>query len=322
MRRISSQDQYVFDFGGIDDIRENAQKYFDVMKNFGIICFRNAFLDSEKSVDVLFELSKNFNWTPIYINNENGRRSHWIYTQNYDDRALSFKADGSQQGLINPWHLEGIYKKNTMHAAGWNMRNFKCNKSVGQTGFIDSSFLVQMMPLELYQFMKRAKLIHYPIFVRKFPDDHNAMTEKFTKLVKNMEKEIWTTDGDVEISSHAHNAIETHPTFGQEVLRLCPCRERWGNQHLLFSVDDSTPTDEENKMFDEVCQWLEQQLLNEELIWYHEYSEGDFVVPDLFTMIHAARGGFDPGEREFDGFWCYQKNVDYEVNKVRELVKE
>ena len=319
MRRINSQEQYVFEFNGIYDIEENAQKYFDVMKNFGIICFRRAFLDSEKSVDVLFELSKYFNWTPVYKNPGDSRRSHWIYTQNYDDRALAFNLDGSEQGLINPWHLEGMYKKNTMHAAGWNMRNFKCHKSVGQTGFVDASVLIQIMPKDMYEFMKRSKLIHYPIFVRKFPDDHKAMVNKFTKSVKNMEDEIWTIDGNSEISSHAHDAIEDHPTFGCEVLRLCPCRERWGNQHLLFSVDGRQPTDEENKMFDDICQWLSTKLLDESIVWYHEYEEGDLIIPDLFIMIHAARGGFDSGQREFDGFWCYQKNVDYEINKVREI---
>lgn len=321
MRKINSQEEYVFSFNGVADIVDNPQKYVDAMKNYGIVCLRNAFLDSNKSVEVLCELSKHFNWTPVYINKQ-GHRGHWLYTQNYDDRALSFNINGAEQNLINPWHLEGMYKKNSMHAAGWNMRNFSCSESVGQTGFVDASVLVQIMPKDMYEFMKRVKLIHYPIFVREFPNDHMAMADKFAKSVSNMEHEIWTVDGDSEISSHAHQAIENHPTFGHEVLRLCPCRERWGNQHLLFSVDDRAPKAEEKLMFDEVCEWLSSQLLDESLIWYHNYKEGDFIVPDLFVMIHAARGGFEPGQREFDGFWCYKKNIDYEVNKVRELVKE
>lgn len=319
MRKINSQEQYVFDFNGVYDIRENSQKYFNVMRDLGIICFRNAFLDLEKSMDVLFELSKSFNWTPGYISKDDGRLIDWRYSQNYDDRALSFNTEETEQGLINPWHLEGMYKKHTMHAVGWSMKNFKCDSSVGQTGFVDASVLVQRMPEKMYNFMKRARLMHYPIFARKFPEDHKLMVNSFVSSVEEMEEKIWTTDGNSEVSSNAHDAIQNHPTFGYEVLRLCPCCERWGHQHLLFSVDGEKPTAQDHKKFEEIREWLRNQLLDESMVWYHEYKEGDFVVPDLFIMIHAARGGFDPGQREFDGFWCFQKNVDYEVNKVREL---
>lgn len=318
MKKINSQEQYVFDFHGIADIRENSDKYFKVMKDLGIICFRGAFLNLEKSIDVLFELSKGFNWTPGYVAKD-GRQVDWRYTQNYDDRAVGFDVDVVDQGLINPWHLEGMYKKHTMHAVGWSMRNFKCDSSVGQTGFVDASVLVKAMPVDMYEFMKRSKLIHYPIFAKKFPDNYHDMLENFSSCMEKMEEKIWTIDGDTEVSSNAHDAIQNHPTFGYEVLRLCPCCERWGHQHLLFSVDGRKPTQDEKDIFEKICEWLRNQLLDDSMVWYHEYKEGDFVVPDLFTMIHSARGGFSAGEREFDGFWCFQKNVDYTQNFVREI---
>jgi hypothetical protein len=318
MRKINSKNQYVFDFNGVKDIRENSEKYFEVMRDLGIICFRGAFLDLEKSMDVLSELSRGFNWTPGYVA-QDGRKVDWRYTQNYDDRASAFDVDNIEQGLINPWHLEGMYKKHTMHAVGWSMRNFKCDSSVGQTGFVDASVLVETMPIEMYEFMKRSRLIHYPIFAKKFPDDYKAMLLNFSLGVGKMDEKIWTIDGDSEVSSNAHDAIQNHPTFGYEVLRLCPCCERWGHQHLLFSVDGKKPTNDQNQMFEEVREWLRNQLLDESMVWYHEYEEGDFVVPDLFIMIHSAKGGFSPGEREFDGFWCFQKNVDYKENLVREF---
>lgn len=319
MRKINSQEQYVFNFDGISGIRENQKKYSDVMRDFGMLCFRDAFLDLEKSIDVLFELSKNFNWTPGYTQSD-GRKVDWRYTQNYDDRAVTFDVNNVEQGLINPWHLEGMYKKHTMHAVGWNMKNFKCDSSVGQTGFVDASTLVKIMPTDMYEFMKRCRLIHYPIFARKFPENYQVMLDAFSLGVERMDEKIWSLDGNSEVASNAHDAIQNHPTFGYEVLRLCPCCERWGHQHLLFSVDGKKPSSDQYKIFDEVREWLRNQLLDDSMIWYHEYKEGDFVIPDLFIMIHSARGGFSPGEREFDGFWCFEKNVDYTENIVRELI--
>jgi alpha-ketoglutarate-dependent taurine dioxygenase len=321
MKRIKSAEQYVFDFKGIEDVRNNFSTYAYAFENHGIVCFRGAFLEIDKGAEVLAAVSKNLNWTPIY-KNQDGRIADWRYTQNYDDRANNFVTSEVQQGLINPWHLEGMYKKHTMHAVGWTMRNFKCDSSVGQTGFIDASELVSIMPADMYEFMKKAKLIHYPVFARKVPDPYQPMLDHFAAEIDAMHEKIWSVDGDTEISSNAHDAIQNHPTFGYEVLRLCPCCERWGNQHLLFSVDGEKPTEKDNQFFITIQEWLKEVITDESLTWYHEYEEGDFVIPDLFIMIHSAKGGFAPGEREFDGMWCFQKKVDYDENMAIPIRRE
>jgi alpha-ketoglutarate-dependent taurine dioxygenase len=310
MKRISSQDQYVVNFLGINDVIENSHVYSEIFKKYGMVCFRNAHLDDDLSISVLNELAKHFHWSPVY-KKSNGLTSSWKYTQNYDSRVSSVKISELEQSLINPWHLEGMYKKNTQHAAGWKMRNFKCDSNVGQTGFIDSSELIELLPQEMYDFLKKCKLIHYPIFVNKFPDSYSSMLDHFSSEMNQMSEQIWSVDGKWEIASNAHNAIENHPTCGYEVLRLCPCCEIWGHQHLLFSVNNSKPTATDIEKFGYIKSWLRDRILDESLSWYHEWSEGDFLVPDLFIMIHAARGGFFSGQREFDGFWCFESNVDY-----------
>ncbi len=312
MKRIKSSDQYIVKYPGLLEVSKNSSKYAEILKTHGILCFREANLGDETSIDVLTEISNHFHWTPTY-SKQNGRVSNWKYTQHYDDRVgedKEFKPLVSSTKLVNPWHLEGMYKKHTQHAAGWNMRNFKCSSSVGQTGFIDASELVEKMPRDMYSFLKVSKLMHYPIFVTERPDP-DEMTSHFMKMVSLLQSEIWSKDGHMEIASNAHSAIQQHPLMGYEVLRLCPCVEQWGNQHILFSVNGEKPSIDDNQFFKSIQEWLTIQIGSGENIWLHEWEQGDFLIPDLFIMIHAARAGFSSGEREFDGFWCFESGIDY-----------
>lgn len=313
MKRINSQSQYVVNYEGIDSVKENLEELAQILKQHGLLCFRNAHLNDAQATDLLKEVSSHFHWSPVYVK-ANGELSNWKYTQHYDERVgedKEFKPVESAQKLVNPWHLEGMYKKNSQHAAGWNMRHFKCSSSVGQTGFVDASELLEKLPSQMYEFLKAARLIHYPIFVNKRPDPANTMTEHFAHMMNDMHEQIWSVDGHMEIASNAHNAIERHPSLGYEVLRLCPCVEQWGNQHLLFSVGGEKPTEKDIAQFAEIQRWLSSELENRENAWFHEWHEGDFLIPDLFIMIHAARAGFSAGEREFDGFWCFESGIDY-----------
>lgn len=313
MKRINSPAQYVVKYPGFEELQKSSDKYAEIFKQHGILCFRDANLDDNSSIDVLSEMSKYFHWSPTYIKSS-GSLSNWKYTQHYDDRVgenNEFKPIVSADRLVNPWHLEGMYKTNTQHAAGWNMRNFKCSSSFGQTGFVDASELLEKISEDSYLFLKSCRLMHYPIFVKERPAPYEKMTSYFSEQMSLMQEKIWSKDGHMEIASNAHDAIEVHPSNGYEVLRLCPCVEEWGNQHLLFSVDGRLPTESEISRFNEIQEWLRIQLLDEENIWLHEWREGDFLIPDLFIMIHAARAGFSSGEREFDGFWCFEAGIDY-----------
>lgn len=319
MKRINSADQYVVDYQGFEELVENSDKYADIFKKYGMVCFRGANLDDDQSINVLVEISKHFHWSPTYVKS-NGELSNWKYTQHYDDRVgedKEFKPSQSSSLLVNPWHLEGMYKEYPQHAAGWKMRNFKCSSSVGQTGFVDASEMLEKLPNEMYEFLKTAQLMHYPIFVNKRPDPSEKMTSNFFNKMSLMQEEIWSLDGEKEILSKVHNAIQEHPSMGYEVLRLCPCIEQWGNQHLLFSVNGEIPNTDQVNYFNSIQNWLSSELTNEENAWFHEWEQGDFLIPDLFIMIHAAKAGFSSGEREFDGFWCFESEVDYSDESKR-----
>lgn len=319
MKRINSADQYIVKYPGFEELVENSEEYAEIFRKHGMLCFREAHLDDEQATDVLVEMSKYFHWSPVYLKS-NGDLSNWKYTQHYDERVgedKEFKPSDSASRLVNPWHLEGMYKENSQHAAGWKMRNFKCSSKVGQTGFIDASEMLEKLPYEMSEFLKRSKLIHYPIFVNKRPDPYQSMTSNFSDRMAEMQEKIWSLDGEMEIASNVHDAIQKHPSAQYDVLRLCPCVEQWGNQHLLFSVDGKAPTDSEIIYFKEIQEWLRVELTDESNAWFHEWQEGDFLIPDLFVMIHAAKAGFSSGEREFDGFWCFEAGIDYSDESTR-----
>jgi hypothetical protein len=162
--RITEKNQYIVDYPGINKVEENISEYVDIFNQYGLLCFRGARLDDEEAVLVLDVMSKHFSWTPYSINTKNNGPT-WKYTQNYDstiavDESLSL--DESNNLMINRWHTEGVYSKNPHRAAGWNMRNFKCDSKFGQTGFVDASEIVKDMPSELVEFLRSAELMHYP----------------------------------------------------------------------------------------------------------------------------------------------------------------
>ncbi|CAB4156783.1 TauD/TfdA-like domain containing protein [uncultured Caudovirales phage] len=310
--RITEKNQYIVDYPGINKVEENISEYVDIFNQYGILCFRGARLDDEEAVLVLDVMSKHFSWTPYSINTKNNGPT-WKYTQNYDsaiavDESLSL--DESNNLMINRWHTEGVYSKNPHRAAGWNMRNFKCDSKFGQTGFVNASEIVKDMPSELVEFLRSAELMHYPPIVHGMPTPMNEFVEKFTSSVNNMEREIWCNDGPRDIPSYPHPAIEIHEELGCEVLRLCPCVEQWGPNQVLFSVNGDSPTSSDLLTFNRCVEWLENALSIESNHWWHEWEEGDFLIPDLFVMIHSARAGFGIGDREFDGFWCFEKGTD------------
>jgi alpha-ketoglutarate-dependent taurine dioxygenase len=310
--RIKSKEQYIFEYKGLEDVRNNAAEYARVFVDYGLLCFRNAHLNDPSATDVLEELCSRFSWTPLSADANRSRT--WKYTQNYDGRLATdseFTPDKNLNSkMINRWHTEGVYSKNPQYAAGWNMRHFKCDSGVGQTGFADASELLKQMPIHLVEFLRRAELIHYPPIINGRPPSVKEFTDKFTESVNELSREIWCEDGERIIPSYPHLAIDKHPDRDVDVLRLCPCTEEWGSNHVLFSVDGKSPTDKDIALFGECISWLDSALEVESNQWWHEWVEGDFVIPDLFVMIHSAKAGFGIGEREFDGFWCFEKGTD------------
>jgi hypothetical protein len=310
--RITKKTQYIVDYTDTDEIKNNILKYVDIFTKYGLLCFRGACFSDEEAVLVLETMSKYFSWTPYSLNTNNSGPT-WKYTQNYDaflasDNKLS--SDDSSSLMVNGWHTEGVYSKNQQRAAGWNMRRFKCDSKLGQTGFVDASEILKDIPYDLIKFLRSAELIHYPPLVHGMPSKISEFNKKFMFSVRNMEREIWCSDGPMDVPSYPHSAICIHEELGCEVLRLCPCVEQWGSNHVLFSVNGKSPTSSDLLMFDRCVEWLENALLKEDNQWWHEWEEGDFLIPDLFVMIHSAKAGFKIGDREFDGFWCFEKGTD------------
>lgn len=304
----------------MQEILDNSSHYAEIFKKYGLLCIRGANFSDNECLQVLGELANYFSWTPFAVHTKGGG-ANWKYTQNYDERVETdpeFAPDVSFGSLINRWHLEGMYKVATQHAAGWNMRHFRCDPSVGQTGFVDASELAKILPVEMLEFLRRATLIHYPtLHIR--PDSVEDFKNKFVAEAMELKNQVWCLDKDNEIAGNSHAAIQQHPDLGCEVLRLCPCSEAWGVQHILQSVDSRNPTESELSFFSEIQDWLELQLDNPENQWWHEWREGDFVIPDLFVMIHGAKAGFGIGDREFDGFWCFPKGTKSVPDSVREI---
>jgi alpha-ketoglutarate-dependent taurine dioxygenase len=294
---------YLFENKTKDEIVENSKYYFSVFSDIGMVGFRGQKFDDDDCVDILLSISQNAHWSPVH----DSRRGTWKYVQNHDRQVSSIIRDdvNSDDKLLIQWHMEGSSKKMTQHAAGWNMRHFKCSDESGTTGFVDMSKLIHKIPEKYIDLINNAEVIHIPILYGS-PENPSEFMEQFREKSKLKNGIVWTLDGNEYVSSYPRRAIEIHGTTGESVLRVCPCEAHWGIQDILYSVGENIPKQQDYELFDDFLKWMKFEIeeVGENQIW-HSWKENDFIIPDLFKMAHGVRAGFQPGDREFDGFWCF-----------------
>ena len=176
--------------------------------------------------------------------------------------------------IIIDWHIEHLERKYAQVATSWNMTKFTCPKGHGNTGFIDSSYVYSLMPDDWQEFLKSIVVTYRTM---DFP--------------------------------HRRCVIK-HRNSGKDILRLCPHFA----EDLLISVNGNDPSNQEFLLFDQVKQWYCDQIKNNESIkmWW-EWDEGDFIIPDLLYIIHAVKGGFTSGNRQFTRNWAYRNKEYFEL---------
>jgi hypothetical protein len=102
----------------------------------------------------------------------------------------------------------------------------------------------------------------------------------------------------------AYSLVREHPFRSGKVLRLCP-----SETPRLLLVDNRRPSDRDCQIFADVCNWVKGMFEpGSEMITWWEWQEGDVLIPDLISMVHGVRGGFNVGERIFTGRWAYESN--------------
>jgi alpha-ketoglutarate-dependent taurine dioxygenase len=255
------------EYPGINFIKDNADFYKRKFMQDTILVFRNANLSYDQHEELQRVLGDTFGWFP---NTTSGGIAR--YVENHSANHAVNKNNNTE--VILPWHIEHPYLKNPIIAGLWNMFKFTLEKNHGETLFIDTAKIYEMLSDEDKQFLDKC-------IVNSFPYGNGTTMQRGP-------------------------AVGLHWLTGETIIRfsLNDIRKDW---HDLYSFDGRQATEEESERFIEIGNWVINTVWNsDEHLMVHQWQQGDLIIPDLHKLAHAVRGGFTPDDREFTGLWSYQ----------------
>ncbi len=192
------------------------------------------------------------------------------YIENHEKRELVniSKSDDVMVG----WHMEFPEYDNSILVGTWNMTKFQTDSENGKTYFLDASALYKLIPEKWQTFLSNC--IVATVYGNKKP----------------------------------FCPVKLHWITKEPVIRLMLPIEN-ENLYDLISYNGQPATEEEKKTFDEIFFWIADYVKNnEESRIVHKWMQGDLLFSDIFKLMHAVTGGFDPKDREFIGIWGYENS--------------
>lgn len=260
-----------------DDVIVNLDKLFAAFERDGVFVLRGHSFTQDEHIGVVQKLGDKYNWS---LNSE--ANSFIIESAIYPGGHSSdpnMNIEHTKDDYLLDWHIEQVYYIYPILAGAWNMTRFTADKGVGNTRFVDSTWLYKNLS--------------------------KADQEFLAKVVVFWDKPLNTGKGPFYTK-----AVDTHPYNGEPVLRVET--DRGCIIHpTLHLVDKNPPTSEEIARFSSIMSSIKDELNNnEEIRLTQEWEQGDLLIVDLFRMYHAVMGGFRYNERVFTGIGVRPKLHD------------
>lgn len=200
-----------------------------------------------------------------------GEKLNWYYIPDvhYENHLHSISSRDKnipKDQIIIQWHIEHIERVYSQIATCWNMVHFTCPKGSGNTGFIPSTYFYLQMPVEWQQFLDSLIITHCSF---EYPE---------------------------------RRAVDFHRNSNKKILRMSPHFD----EDIIVSVNGLKPTDKDIDLFEKIKRWYCDEITwNEDIPYWWEWDQGDFLIVDLLYMIHAVKGGFTHEQRKFARIWAY-----------------
>lgn len=265
-----------------EEIIENLDKYIDIFLNQAIVGFKNLYLTEQQQRTILCKIGDKLNYLPN-SKYPNGHR----YVENHDN-ALTVFPNKSKEELVVLWHIEHCSVSHSPFIGIWNMKKHLCSSDSGNTLFIDSWEIYKNFPKDWQDFLDKCEIMDIM---------QGQLAEDFDKT-----SEFKSLDG-FTYKSVPRKAIFVDPITAIKSIRIncIPVYEK------LISFDGKKPTaDQQNTLNNIIDAYRTTAYGEQDNLWqYWEWNEGDLIIPNLQRMLHAVRGGFNFGEREFVGYWGY-----------------
>jgi alpha-ketoglutarate-dependent taurine dioxygenase len=266
------------EFPGLENLIENIAIYKQQFVEESILVFRNANLSYDDQSYLHDELGKTFDYYANTVENNQIAK----YIENHSERDLIETAQSND--ILLPWHIEHLYAANPKVMSTWNMTKFTTDSENGKTYFIDSQEAYNSMPEEWKIFLSVCKINNPNLETDENLDDFSPVVDH------------WIT--------------------GNKLLRFAP-RKNKNSGSTLKTVYDREPTELEKTLFEEIFTWFGNYVYdNEEERIVHKWQQGDLLIVDIFKLVHAVTGGFNPADREFIGMWGFKNPTTSSVHRT------
>jgi alpha-ketoglutarate-dependent taurine dioxygenase len=264
----------------LDAIKKLAE-IIDSFKSYGLVLIKGHRFSYDEQADLAKRLGDVFEWNVNSNIEEDGLKvaSH-VGGQSIDpDKEYNHYKD---EYLLD-WHIEQVYYVYSPLAGFWCMDKLTCPPGHGNTRFIDSNELFNLLSKEEQDFLSNSMI-------------------------------LWDKSANDEVGPFYTKAVDAHPTTKIPIVRI----ETDGGCYILptlYSFNGKQVTEEQEAQFQEILGKIKNELRNNETIRYEqEWAEGDFLIVDLFRMYHAVMGGFSYQERIMSMIVAnadVEKNVSY-----------
>ena len=254
------------------NLMEDVDFYAEMFKENKILCFRQLNLSFEEQLCVYYAFNEYLNLYPV----ENDRRS---FRYDEDHSHVTNRTPNNKDDVLVPWHLEHAETVLAQCVGFWNMYKFTCGKENGRTAFVDSLDILNLFTNEERDLLDKSMI---------------SSCKEGELDLKNKPVHYDTID-----------AMASHPFLGIESLRV-DC----SNQQKLVLVANSEPWLDEIAIFDSIKEKVMENIeKNEKIRHYWEWSQGDLLIVDVFSLYHSVFGGFTSDQRQFTGLWSFE-NTD------------
>jgi alpha-ketoglutarate-dependent taurine dioxygenase len=254
------------EYFNMQDLETNIKYFGDKFKEDGILVFRNANLNEADQRRVQEIFGDYFG---IFPNSQESFDQ--LYIENHT-ALLENNVSGDQ--LMLGWHMEHLYMSNPIVVGFWNMYKFLADSNTGKTFFYDSRTLYKLIPDDWKDFLASC-VIDASLNVNVLDDTNHT------------------------------SAISRHWLTNDYMIRI-PLHDIGDDPNPLVYFAGLPASNEQKDQYEEITKGIKELLLGDTFRTFeHKWKQGDLVIVDIHSMLHAVSGGFDPADREFRGMWSY-----------------
>lgn len=247
-----------------EDAVQKIEEIAQLFEKYGVLVIKGHKFLLNEQFKITQLLGDKYGWN---INSASDKElmlnAHHVGGQSIDiERDYSVKKDE----YMLDYHIEQTFFVYPPLAGMWCMEKIICPPGHGNTKFVDSNEVYNLLSKEEQNFLKDS------IFV-------------------------WDKPAGGEVGPFYNKAIDFHPTSGLPIIRI----ETDGGCYItptLYSLAGKAPTKKQSNKFAEIFSKIKNKLYdNKEIEYEHQWEDGDFLIVDLFRMYHAVMGGFKYQER-------------------------